>query len=66
MEVRFLGKVNVSRFVHSMKAVLPIDVTVSGIETEVREAHFWNGAGYVDAYVTHWQSLPTPPKEETE
>ena len=30
------------------------------------EAHFWNGAGYVDAYVTHWQSLPTPPKEETE
>ena len=30
-----------------------------------KEAHFWNGAGYVDAYVTHWMPLPTPPKEET-
>lgn len=29
-----------------------------------KDAHFWNGAGYVDAYVTHWQPLPTPPKEE--
>ena len=29
------------------------------------EPHFWNGAGYVDAYVTHWQPLPEPPKEET-
>ena len=29
-----------------------------------REAHFWNGAGYVDAYVTHWMPLPEPPKEE--
>ena len=28
------------------------------------EAHFWNGAGYVDAYVTHWMPLPEPPKEE--
>ena len=31
-----------------------------------KEAHFWNGAGYVDAYVTHWMPLPQPPKEETE
>lgn len=29
------------------------------------ESHFWNGAGYVDAYVTHWMPLPEPPKEET-
>ena len=29
------------------------------------EAHFWNGAGYVDAYVTHWMPLPEPPKEES-
>ena len=29
------------------------------------DAHFWNGAGYVDAYVTHWMPLPEPPKEET-
>ena len=29
------------------------------------DAHFWNGAGYVDAYVTHWMHLPQPPKEET-
>ena len=28
-----------------------------------REAHFWNGAGYVDAYVTHWMPLPEPQKE---
>lgn len=27
-----------------------------------KEAHFWNGAGYVDAYVTHWMPLPKPPK----
>lgn len=29
------------------------------------EPHFWNGAGYVDAYVTHWMPLPQPqpPKE---
>jgi len=26
------------------------------------EAHFWNGAGYVDAYVTHWMPLPEPPE----
>lgn len=25
------------------------------------EAHFWNGFGYVDAYVTHWMSLPDHP-----
>lgn len=31
-----------------------------------KDAHFWNGAGYVDAYITHWMPLPTPPKEETE
>lgn len=30
-----------------------------------KEAHFWNGAGYVDAYVTHWMPLPEPPREET-
>lgn len=29
-----------------------------------KEAHFWNGAGYVDAYVTHWMPLPEPPKEK--
>ena len=29
-----------------------------------KEAHFWNGAGYVDAYITHWQPLPEPPKHE--
>ena len=29
-----------------------------------RDAHFWNGAGYVDAYVTHWMPLTEPPKEE--
>ena len=28
------------------------------------EPHFWNGAGYVDAYVTHWMPLPQPPEEE--
>ncbi len=28
-------------------------------------AHFWNGAGYVDAYVAHWMPLPKPPEEET-
>ena len=27
-------------------------------------AHFWNGEGYVDAYVTHWMPLPQPPKGE--
>lgn len=26
------------------------------------EAHFWNGLGYVDAYITHWMPLPEPPK----
>ena len=30
-----------------------------------KDAHFWNGAGYVDAYVSHWMPLPQPPKEET-
>lgn len=30
-----------------------------------RDAHFWNGAGYVDAYVTHWMYLPELSKEET-
>ena len=30
-----------------------------------KNAHFWNGAGYVDAYITHWMPLPEPPKEET-
>lgn len=29
-----------------------------------RDAHFWNGAGYVDAYVTHWMYLPELPKEK--
>ena len=29
-----------------------------------KDAHFWNGAGYVDAYVTHWMPLPTPPTAE--
>ena len=29
-----------------------------------KEAHFWNGAGYVDAYVTHWMPLPEPDKED--
>ena len=28
-----------------------------------KEAHFWNGAGYVDAYVTHWMPIPEPPKD---
>lgn len=28
-----------------------------------KDAHFWNGAGYVDAYVNHWMPLPAPPKE---
>ena len=28
-----------------------------------KDAHFWNGAGYVDAYVTHWMPLPEPPKD---
>ncbi len=28
------------------------------------DAHFWNGAGYADAYITHWMPLPEPPKEE--
>lgn len=27
------------------------------------EPHFWNGAGYVDAYVTHWMPLPDAPEE---
>ena len=27
-----------------------------------KEAHFWNGAGYVDTYVTHWMPLPEPPE----
>ena len=27
------------------------------------ESHFWNGAGYVDTYVTHWMPIPEPPKE---
>lgn len=27
------------------------------------DAHFWNGAGYVDAYITHWMPLPKPPQE---
>lgn len=30
-----------------------------------KDAHFWNGEGYVDAYVTHWMPLPEPPMEET-
>ena len=29
------------------------------------EPHFWNGAGIMDWYVTHWMNLPEPPKEET-
>ena len=26
------------------------------------EPHFWNGAGIMDWYVTHWMPLPEPPK----
>ena len=26
------------------------------------EPHFWNGAGIMDWYVTHWMNLPAPPK----
>lgn len=26
------------------------------------EAHFWNGAGIMDKYVTHWMPLPPLPK----
>ena len=29
-----------------------------------KDAHFWNGAGYVDAYVTHWMPLPEPQEVE--
>ncbi len=36
-----------------------------GTQIGQKKAHFWNGAGYVDAYVTHWMQLPTPPKEVT-
>ena len=36
-----------------------------GTQIGQKKAHFWNGAGYVDAYVTHWMPLPEPPKEET-
>lgn len=28
------------------------------------EAHFWNWAGIMDEYVTHWQNMPEMPKEE--
>lgn len=28
------------------------------------QTRFWNGAGYVDAYVTHWMPLPDPIEEE--
>lgn len=35
-----------------------------GTQIGQKEAHFWNGAGYVDAYITHWMPLPEPPKEE--
>ena len=34
-----------------------------GTPTGEKEAHFWNGAGYVDAYVTHWMPLPERPEE---
>ena len=34
-----------------------------GTQIGQRESHFWNGAGYVDAYVTSWMPLPEPPKE---
>lgn len=27
------------------------------------EPHFWNGAGIVDWYVTHWMPLPEAPKD---
>lgn len=27
------------------------------------EPHFWNGAGIMDWYVTHWMPLPEPPKD---
>ena len=30
------------------------------------EAHFWNGSGYVDAYVTHWMDMPDPPEPPKE
>lgn len=31
-----------------------------------KDAHFWNGAGYVDAYVTHWMPLPEPPTADND
>lgn len=37
-----------------------------GAQIGQRVAHFWNGAGYVDAYVTHWMPLPPPPAVDTE
>ena len=37
-----------------------------GTQIGQRVAHFWNGAGYVDAYVTHWMPLPAPPAVDTE
>lgn len=30
-----------------------------------KDAHFWNGNGIMDKYVTHWMPLPEPPKEES-
>ena len=29
------------------------------------QPHFWNGAGYADAYINHWMPLPELPKGET-
>ena len=37
-----------------------------GTQIGQRVAHFWNGAGYVDAYVTHWMPQPPPPAVDTE
>ena len=34
-----------------------------GTPTGWDEPHFWNGAGIVDWYVTHWMPLPEPPKD---
>ena len=30
------------------------------------QPHFWNGAGYADAYITHWMDMPDPPEPPKE